>query len=170
MLNEHGNCPSSSRAGFTSLPGLCGRPSLFSRSSRHCWCPASWRQSRRIPSDAASSGSQVSRHADRGSFGAACAHERLLFGISLAFAVWRTAGLWQGGRRPRTTTAVLYLPTIAGSIVSATVASAFGHSDNWGQLAFGVGMVLLARLAFKPFMVAPAFLGGSDHPDCGSWI
>jgi hypothetical protein len=52
----------------------------------------------------------------------------------------------------------LYLPTIAGSFVSATVASAFGHSDNWGQLAFGVGMVLLARLAFKPFMVVPAFL------------
>jgi hypothetical protein len=30
----------------------------------------------------------------------------------------------------RTTTVILYLPTIAGSFVSATVTSAFGHSDS----------------------------------------
>ena len=41
VLNEHGNCPSSPRAGFTSLPGLWGRRSSFSRSSRHCWRLAS---------------------------------------------------------------------------------------------------------------------------------
>jgi len=70
--------------------------------------------------------------------GALAPHARtsafILFGIGLAFtvcfAVWRTAGLWQGERRPRTTTVILYLPTIAGSFVSATVTSAFGHSDS----------------------------------------
>jgi tellurite resistance protein len=58
---------------------------------------------------------------------------------TLAFAVWRTGGLWQGERDPGTTTAVLYLPTVAGSFVAATVAAALGYPD-WGQLAFGAGL------------------------------
>jgi tellurite resistance protein len=81
----------------------------------------------------------------------------ILFGIgaafTLAFAVWRTGLLWHGGRDPGTTTPVLYLPTVAGGFVTATVASALGYHD-WGQLAFGVGLfswlaiesVLLHRL------------------------
>ena len=85
----------------------------------------------------------------------------ILFGVgfafTLGFAVWRTGGLWQGERHPETTTAVLYLPTVAGSFVSASVVSALGYPD-WGQLAFGAGVfswfalesVLLHRLLTGP--------------------
>lgn len=77
--------------------------------------------------------------------------------FTLGFAIWRTGGLWQGGRDPSTTTAVLYLPSVAGSFVTATVASALGYPD-WGQLAFGAGFfswlaiesVLLNRLLNTP--------------------
>ncbi|EPE94666.1 potassium-tellurite ethidium and proflavin transporter (plasmid) [Rhizobium grahamii CCGE 502] len=54
------------------------------------------------------------------------------------FALWRTGVLWRGGRDPTTTTAVLFLPTVAGSFVTAIVAGALGYAD-WGQLAFGAG-------------------------------
>jgi tellurite resistance protein len=73
--------------------------------------------------------------------------------FTLAFALWRTGLLWQGGRDPGTTTPVLYLPAVAGSFVTATVAASLGYPD-WGQLAFGAGLfswlaiesVLLHRL------------------------
>ena len=58
--------------------------------------------------------------------------------FTLLFALWRTGKLWQGDRDITTTTAVLYLPTVAGSFVTAAVASALGLPD-WGQLAFGAG-------------------------------
>jgi tellurite resistance protein len=84
------------------------------------------------------------------------------FAFTAIFAIWRTGGLWHGERDPATTTAVLYLPTVAGSFVTATVASSLGHQD-WGQLAFGAGMfswlaiesVLLHRLLTGP-MTPPA--------------
>jgi tellurite resistance protein len=73
--------------------------------------------------------------------------------FTLGFALWRTGLLWHGERDPGTTTAVLYLPAVAGSFVSAIVVSALGYPD-WGQLAFGAGLfswiaiesVLLHRL------------------------
>lgn len=79
------------------------------------------------------------------------------FVFTIAFGVWRTGGLWHGERDPGTTTAVLYLPTVAGSFVSATVISALGHPD-WGQLSFGAGVfswfamesVLVNRLLTGP--------------------
>jgi len=79
------------------------------------------------------------------------------FVFTLVFGVWRTGALWHGERDPGTTTAVLYLPTVAGSFVSAAVISALGHPD-WGQLAFGAGLfswlamesVLLNRLLTGP--------------------
>jgi tellurite resistance protein len=58
---------------------------------------------------------------------------------TIAFAVWRTGGLWEGGRDTAQTTAVLYLPTVAGSFVTAAVAAALGYA-GWGALAFGAGM------------------------------
>lgn len=55
----------------------------------------------------------------------------LLFGIGFlftaGFAIWRTGGLWHGERDHAHTTAVLYLPTVAGSFVTATVVP---HSDS----------------------------------------
>jgi tellurite resistance protein len=93
--------------------------------------------------------------------GAALPYSRLgaqiLFALgvawTLAFAIWRTGGLWHGERDPGATTAILYLPAVAGSFVTATVAAALGYPD-WGQLAFGAGLfswlaiesVLLHRL------------------------
>jgi tellurite resistance protein len=73
--------------------------------------------------------------------------------FTLGFALWRTGLLWHGERDPATTTAVLYLPAVAGSFVTAIVVSALGYPD-WGQLAFGAGLfswiaiesVLLHRL------------------------
>jgi len=73
--------------------------------------------------------------------------------FTVAFATWRTGLLWRGEREHNATTPVLYLPTVAGGFVMATVASALGYSD-WGQLAFGAALfswlaiesVLLHRL------------------------
>lgn len=90
----------------------------------------------------------------------------VLFGIcalyTLAFAVWRMGALWQGERDPGATTAILYLPAVAGSFVTATVASALGYPD-WGQYAFGAGVftwlaiesVLLHRLYTAPVLPIP---------------
>ncbi|MGJ5203761.1 dicarboxylate transporter/tellurite-resistance protein TehA [Bradyrhizobium sp. HKCCYLR20261] len=73
--------------------------------------------------------------------------------FTLGFALWRTGQLWRGGRDPAASTPVLYLPTVAGSFVTAIGAGALGFPD-WGRLAFGAGLfswlavesVLLHRL------------------------
>jgi tellurite resistance protein len=80
----------------------------------------------------------------------------------LCFAIYRSGRLWMGGRDPATTTPVLYLPTVAGSFVSAIVLSAFGH-PGWGMPFFGAGMlswlsiesVLIHRLYTLPELPAP---------------
>jgi len=82
--------------------------------------------------------------------------------FTLAFALWRTGILWQGARDPATTTPVLYLPTVAGSYVTAIGLATFGLGD-WGRLAFGAGLlswfaiesVLLHRLYTAPEMPPP---------------
>ncbi|MDE5443188.1 dicarboxylate transporter/tellurite-resistance protein TehA [Bradyrhizobium sp. CSA207] len=70
--------------------------------------------------------------------------------FTFGFAVWRTGGLWFGERDHTATTPVLYLPTVAGSFVSAAVCAIFGHSD-WGQLAFGAG--IFSWLAIESVLV-----------------
>lgn len=60
--------------------------------------------------------------------------------FTLVFALWRTGILWQGARDPAATTPVLYLPTVAGSYVTAIGLAAFGLGD-WGRLAFGAGLL-----------------------------
>jgi tellurite resistance protein len=57
----------------------------------------------------------------------------------LSFGVYRSGQLWMGGRQSETTTPVLYLPTVAGGFISATVASALGYRE-WGVLFFGMGI------------------------------
>ena len=82
--------------------------------------------------------------------------------FTLAFALWRTGILWQGARDPAATTPVLYLPTVAGSYVTAIGLASFGLAD-WGRLAFGAGLlswfaiesVLLHRLYTAPEMPPP---------------
>ena len=97
--------------------------------------------------------------------------------FTLGFALWRTGHLWRGGRDPAASTPVLYLPTVAGSFVTAIGAGALGFPD-WGKLAFGAGLfswlavesVLLHRLytsdplapAIRPTLgiqLAPATVG-----------
>lgn len=81
---------------------------------------------------------------------------------TLGFSVWRTGGLWQGERDIATTTAVLYLPSVAGSFVTAIVGAALGF-PQWAQLFFGAGFfawlaiesALLHRLLTGPAL-APA--------------
>jgi tellurite resistance protein len=81
--------------------------------------------------------------------------------ITLAFALWRSGQLWHGEREAGATSAILYLPAVAGSFVTGTGAAALGHPD-WGQLAFGAGLfswlaiesVLLHRLYHGPAMPA----------------
>lgn len=78
------------------------------------------------------------------------------------FALWRTGILWRGGRDPSTTTAVLYLPTVAGSYVLAIVGASLGY-HSLSQLAFGAGFfswlaiesVLLNRLLTVPELAEP---------------
>jgi tellurite resistance protein len=81
------------------------------------------------------------------------------FGIvgQLIFGVYRTGQLWQGGRDPSTTTPVLYLPTVAGSFVSAITLSTFGHPD-WGAPFFGVGV--LSWLAIESVLVHRLYHAG----------
>ena len=81
---------------------------------------------------------------------------------TIAFAVWRTGALWMGGRDPGATTAVLYLPAVAGSFVMATVASTLGYAD-WGQYAFGSG--LFTWFAIEFCFIAPALYG--NQPAAG---
>ncbi|OHV78680.1 dicarboxylate transporter/tellurite-resistance protein TehA [Rhizobium sp. LCM 4573] len=75
------------------------------------------------------------------------------FIYTIGFGVWRTGDLWKGGRDPSTTTAVLYLPTVAGSFVTAIVGTQIA-GVTFGQMVFGAGLfswlaiesVLLHRL------------------------
>ncbi|MCV3768270.1 dicarboxylate transporter/tellurite-resistance protein TehA [Rhizobium sp. TRM95796] len=83
------------------------------------------------------------------------------FVFTFLFALWRTGRLWQGARDPSASTAVLYLPTVAGSFVTAIVLGTLGSREA-GQLAFGAGFfswlaiesVLLHRFYTLPEMTA----------------
>lgn len=83
-------------------------------------------------------------------------------GFTLLFALWRTGVLWRGGRDAAGNTPVLYLPTVAGSLVTGIVAAALGWKEL-AELAFGAGVfswlaiesVLLHRL-YTAAALAPA--------------
>ncbi|MCB8882490.1 dicarboxylate transporter/tellurite-resistance protein TehA [Acidisoma cellulosilytica] len=82
--------------------------------------------------------------------------------FTLGFALWRTGLLWQGEREHADTTAVLYLPAVAGTFVAGTSAAGLGLTE-WGSLLFGMGFftwiaiesVLLHRLYTGPQMAVP---------------
>ncbi|WP_340117862.1 dicarboxylate transporter/tellurite-resistance protein TehA [Pelagibius sp. 7325] len=81
--------------------------------------------------------------------------------FTAGFAIWRTGLLWQGGRQDSDTTAVLYLPTVAGFFVTGTTAAALGRPD-WGQLAFGAG--LFSWFAIESILVHRLFTAPSLLP------
>jgi tellurite resistance protein len=56
-----------------------------------------------------------------------------------AYAVWSTGAVWRTDRSHESITAALYLPTVAGSFVTGTVAAAVGF-EGCAQLAFGAGL------------------------------
>ncbi len=78
--------------------------------------------------------------------------------FTFGFAVWRTGGLWFGERDHDATTAVLYLPTVAGSFVTAAACAMFGLTD-WGQLALGAG--LFSWLAIESVLIHRLFVAKS---------
>jgi tellurite resistance protein len=79
----------------------------------------------------------------------------------LGFGLHRSGTLWMGGRDSTDTTAVVYLPTLAGSFVTAMVAGALGNRPL-GALFFGAGVfswfalesVVLRRLMEVPSLPA----------------
>ncbi|MFL6707287.1 MAG: dicarboxylate transporter/tellurite-resistance protein TehA [Massilia sp.] len=79
--------------------------------------------------------------------------------FTIGFAAWRTGKLWSSERSDGATTAVLYLPSVAGGFVCATALGALGW-PQWGQMAFGgallswlaIESVLLRRLLIGPAM------------------
>lgn len=68
----------------------------------------------------------------------------------LAFAAYRSAGLWRGLHSPEATTPGVYLPTVSGNLISAITLGALGHAD-WGLLFFGAG--LLSWLSLEPVVL-----------------
>jgi tellurite resistance protein len=81
--------------------------------------------------------------------------------FTLGFALWRTGLLWHGERDPATTTAVLYLPAVAGSFATAAVVSTLGYPD-WGQLAFGAG--LFSWIAIESVLLHRLYTGAAMPP------
>ncbi len=57
----------------------------------------------------------------------------------LAFAAYRSAGLWRGLHSPEATTPGVYLPTVSGNLISAIALGALGYAD-WGILFLGAGL------------------------------
>jgi tellurite resistance protein len=83
---------------------------------------------------------------------------QMLFSIGavgqLGFGVHRSGTLWMGDRDSADTTAAAYLPTVAGSFVTAIVAGALGHT-SLGKLFFGAGMfswLALESVALRRFI------------------
>lgn len=77
--------------------------------------------------------------------------------FTIGFGIWRSGRLWSSERSDNATTAVLYIPTVAGGFVSAILLSAMGWQE-WGQMSFGAALfswlatesVLLRRLYIGP--------------------
>lgn len=82
--------------------------------------------------------------------------------FTFAFSIWRTGMLWCGDRDDTATTAVLYLPPVAGGFVSANLLAALGW-QQWGQLAFGAAT--LSWLAIESVLLRRLYIGPSLPPE-----
>jgi tellurite resistance protein len=80
---------------------------------------------------------------------------------TLAFAVWRTGLLWQGERDDAFTTPVLYLPTVGGALVAATMLAHLGYRE-WGEMAFGAAV--LSWLAVESVLLRRLYIGSVLPP------
>jgi tellurite resistance protein len=104
-------------------------------------------------------------------------------GFTGVFGLWRTGGLWRGGRAATAATPVLYLPLGAGGFVTGSLAVVLGWREL-GELVFGMGFfawlaiesVVLHRLytatmppALRPTLgvqLAPPAVGAT----CYLWV
>lgn len=59
--------------------------------------------------------------------------------LALIFVVWHSGLMWRSERSVEATTPILYIPTVAGGLVSAIAAATHGHQDL-ARLCFGIGM------------------------------
>jgi tellurite resistance protein len=72
----------------------------------------------------------------------------------LAFSLWHTGNMWQGGRDALDTAPTLYMPTVAGNFASAAALGALGHAD-WGWLFLGAGV--FSWLALESLVIQRLF-------------
>ncbi|WP_266181982.1 dicarboxylate transporter/tellurite-resistance protein TehA [Dyella humicola] len=76
----------------------------------------------------------------------------------LAFGLFRSGGMWRGGRDLATVTPILFLPTVAGNFICAIAAGTLGQ-PSWGVLFFGAGffnwVVMESVILFRLWMGAP---------------
>ena len=89
----------------------------------------------------------------------------LLFFVGLAFmigfAVWRTGGLWMGGRAAQAITPVLYLPTVAGGFVAASAGSMLGYT---GIAQIGFGAAFFSWIAIESVLLQRLFTAAPMEP------
>lgn len=69
----------------------------------------------------------------------------------LAFAAYRSAGLWRGLHSPEATTPGIYLPTVASNLISAIALGSLGYGE-WGYLFLGAG--IFSWLSLEPVILA----------------
>lgn len=94
----------------------------------------------------------------------------VLFGVgatlALVFVIWHSGLVWRSERSFEATTPILYIPTVAGGLVSALAAATYDHPDL-ARLCFGIAMfgwvslesIILRRLIEQtplPLMLRPA--------------
>lgn len=58
----------------------------------------------------------------------------------VAFTIWTSGTLWQGGRTSEMTTPVIYMPPVGGNLVSALGCGVFGYPDL-AILFWGAGLI-----------------------------
>jgi tellurite resistance protein len=66
-----------------------------------------------------------------------------------------------GERKPEATTPILYIPTVAGCLITGSGSAALGYAD-WGQLAFGAGV--FAWLAIESVLLHRLYTATSLPP------
>ncbi|VVE65151.1 C4-dicarboxylate ABC transporter [Pandoraea captiosa] len=79
----------------------------------------------------------------------------------LAFSTFRSGGMMRGGRKLSDTTAVMYLPTVAGNFVSAMAVASLGWMDL-AKLFFGAG--LFSWFALESIITYRLYLGDELAP------
>ncbi|PTB19004.1 dicarboxylate transporter/tellurite-resistance protein TehA [Trinickia symbiotica] len=68
----------------------------------------------------------------------------------VAFSLWHTGTLWQGGKSSMDMVPTLYLPTVGGNFLSAATLATLGRPD-WGWPFLGVG--LFSWLALESLII-----------------